>query len=234
MGEGRYVIIRGTEARLNSTTVNGERIPSPEAGVRNVALDTIPADLLGSIEVSKALRPDMDGDSIGGTVDLVTLRAPEEMRLSAALGVGYSALMEETAPNGSFTFGTRFGESKGLGSHVFRQRTATPNEAPTTSSRPTMTVISKSWRCATTPRRGERYGLTFDLDYRASQRSNYYLRGLVTNYEDTEYRRAKNNVVVDDDELERSIKDRTQTSISTPSPSAVRTTSVRRWSSTIA
>ena len=51
MGEGRYIIIRGTEARLNSTTVNGERIPSPEAGVRNVALDTIPADLLGSIEV---------------------------------------------------------------------------------------------------------------------------------------------------------------------------------------
>jgi len=34
MGEGRYIIIRGTEARLNSTTINGERIPSPEAGVR--------------------------------------------------------------------------------------------------------------------------------------------------------------------------------------------------------
>ena len=29
-GEGRYVIVRGTEARLNSMTINGERIPSPE------------------------------------------------------------------------------------------------------------------------------------------------------------------------------------------------------------
>ena len=40
MGEGRYVIIRGTEARLNSTTVNGERIPSPEAGVSGTSLST--------------------------------------------------------------------------------------------------------------------------------------------------------------------------------------------------
>ena len=92
-GEGRYVLVRGTEARLNSTTVNGERIPSPESGTRDIALDTIPADLLESIEVSKALTPDMDGDSIGGTVDLITARAPENMRVSAAVGLGYRCLL---------------------------------------------------------------------------------------------------------------------------------------------
>jgi len=210
MGEGRYIIIRGTEARLNSTTVNGERIPSPEAGVRNVALDTIPADLLGSIEVSKALRPDMDGDSIGGTVDLVTLRAPEEMRLSASLGVGYSALMEETAPNGSFTFGTRFGESKDWGLIFSLSGSDTKRGADDIEPAYDDGDLEElEMRDYTTQRK--RSGLTFDLDFRASQRSNYYLRGLVTNYEDTEYRRAKNNVVADD-ELERSIKDRTQTS----------------------
>ena len=36
----------------------------------------------------------------------------------------------------------------------------------------------------------ERYGVTADLDYRASDRSNYYLRGLWTNYLDDELRRA--------------------------------------------
>ncbi len=87
-GEGRYVLVRGTEARLNSTTVNGERIPSPEAGTRDIALDTIPSDLLSSIEVTKALTPNMDGDSIGGTVNLVTSRAPENLRVSAGLGIG--------------------------------------------------------------------------------------------------------------------------------------------------
>ena len=33
--------------------INGERIPSPEADVRQVALDVIPADLLQAVEVSK-------------------------------------------------------------------------------------------------------------------------------------------------------------------------------------
>ncbi|MEE4270615.1 MAG: TonB-dependent receptor [Thermoanaerobaculales bacterium] len=210
MGEGRYIIIRGTEARLNSTTVNGERIPSPEAGVRNVALDTIPADLLGSIQVSKALRPDMDGDSIGGTVDLVTQRAPEEMRLSAALGLGYAALMEDTAPNGSFTFGNRFGASKDWGLLFTLSGSDTKRGADNIEPEYDDGDLEElEMRDYTTQR--ERYGLTFDLDFRASQTSNYYLRGLVTNYIDNEIRRAKTNKV-GDDELERSVKDRKQES----------------------
>ena len=211
MGEGRYVIIRGTEARLNSTTVNGERIPSPEAGVRNVALDTIPADLLESIEVSKALRPDMDGDSIGGTVDLVTMRAPEETRVSVSLGTGYSALMEETAPNGSLTLGSRFGAEKEWG--LLFSGSASDTKRGADGIEPEYDdgdLAVLEFRDYTTER--ERYGITADIDFRASQRSNYYLRGLWTNYIDTELRRRK-TMVVEDDELERDIKDRTQESL---------------------
>jgi len=211
MGEGRYIIIRGTEARLNSTTVNGERIPSPEAGVRNVALDTIPADLLESIEVSKALRPDMDGDSIGGTVDLVTMRAPEEPRVSVALGTGYSALMEETAPNGSVTLGSRFGAEKDWGLLISGSGSDTKRGADNIEPEYDDGDLDElQFRDYTTER--ERYGITADIDYRASLRSNYYLRGLWTNYIDTELRRRK-TMVVGDDELERDIKDRTQESL---------------------
>jgi len=211
MGEGRYIIIRGTEARLNSTTVNGERIPSPEAGVRNVALDTIPADLLESIEVSKALRPDMDGDSIGGTVDLVTRRAPEETRVSVSLGANYSALMEETAPNGSFTFGGRVGDEKKWG--LLLTGSASDTKRGADNIEPEYDdgdLDTLEFRDYSTER--ERYGVTADIDYKASQRSNYYLRGLWTNYVDTELRRRK-TMVVADDELERDIKDRTQESL---------------------
>jgi len=211
MGEGRYIIIRGTEARLNSTTVNGERIPSPEAGVRNVALDTIPADLLESIEVSKALRPDMDGDSIGGTVDLVTRRAPEETRVSVALGANYSELMQNTAPNGSFTLGSRFGAEKDWGLLLSASGSDTKRGADNIEPEyddGDLGVLE--FRDYTTQR--ERYGVTADIDYRASMRSNYYLRGLWTNYIDTELRRRK-TMVVEDDELERDIKDRTQESL---------------------
>ncbi len=211
MGEGRYIIIRGTEARLNSTTVNGERIPSPEAGVRNVALDTIPADLLESIEVSKALRPDMDGDSIGGTVDLVTRRAPEEPRVSVALGANYAQLMEDTAPNGSLTIGSRFGDEKEWG--LLFSGSASDTKRGADNIEPEYDdgdLAELQFRDYTTQR--ERYGVTADIDYRASLRSNYFLRGLWTNYIDTELRRRK-TMVVEDDELERDIKDRTQESL---------------------
>jgi TonB-dependent receptor len=53
--------------------------------------------------------------------------------------------------------------------------------------------------------------VTADLDFQASPRSGYYLRGLFTNYKDTEQRRAKGNIV-EDGEIERAIKDRLQES----------------------
>jgi outer membrane receptor protein involved in Fe transport len=73
--EGRYVLVRGTEPRLNSMLIDGERIPAPEGDVRQVQLDAVPADQLQSIEVTKALTPDMDADAIGGAVNLVTKQA---------------------------------------------------------------------------------------------------------------------------------------------------------------
>src|SRR5699024_1714973 len=74
-GEGRYVQIRGTDPNLTSTSINGINVPAPEGGVRLVALDVIPANMLSSIEVVKTVTPDMPGNSIGGAVNLNTLHA---------------------------------------------------------------------------------------------------------------------------------------------------------------
>ncbi|MCI0416730.1 TonB-dependent receptor plug domain-containing protein [bacterium] len=79
-GEGRFVQIRGTEPRLTSVSINGERIPAPEGDIRFVGLDVIPADLLEAIEVSKALTPDMESDAIGGAINLVTKTPPDKVR----------------------------------------------------------------------------------------------------------------------------------------------------------
>ncbi len=209
-GEGRYVLVRGTEARLNSTTINGERIPSPESGGRSIALDTIPSDLLGSIEVSKALKPDMDGDSIGGTVDLVTMRAPEQTRVSASVGGSYSAITEKSTPNATATFGSRFGPESKWGLLV--SASASQNDRGSDNIEPEYDdgeLDTLELRDYTFTR--ERYGVTADIDYRASFDANYFLRGLWTNYIDDEQRRAKGNAV-SDNELERALRDREQES----------------------
>lgn len=71
-GEARFGQVRGTSADLSSVTINGNRVPSAEGDTRNVQLDLIPADMIQTIEVSKVVTPDMDGDAIGGSINLVT------------------------------------------------------------------------------------------------------------------------------------------------------------------
>jgi TonB-dependent receptor len=111
-GEARFGIIRGTEPRLNSVTINGERIPSAEGETRQVQLDLVPADMVQTIEVNKAILPDMDADAIGGSVNLVTRAAPNGFRASATLAGGYNALRSEPIYNGSLILGGRVLDNK--------------------------------------------------------------------------------------------------------------------------
>ena len=111
-GEARFGNIRGTAPQLNSITINGERIPSAEAEIRTIQLDLIPSDMIQTVELNKAVTPDMDADAIGGSVNLVTRAAPSSERISATFGGGYNLLAEEPTFNGSLIYGNRFAEDK--------------------------------------------------------------------------------------------------------------------------
>jgi len=84
-----YAIIRGLEPRYNNTLINGVKITSPDEKARFVSLDIIPSDLLQKIEISKSLLPEMEGDAIGGTVNLIMKEAPDTLLLKATGSVGY-------------------------------------------------------------------------------------------------------------------------------------------------
>lgn len=111
-GEARFGSIRGTESRLNSVMINGERIPSAEGSNRTVQLDLIPSDMIQSIEVNKAITPDMDADAIGGAVNLITRSRPAGLRVSATAGSGYNFLAEKPIWTGSLIFGNRYFDDK--------------------------------------------------------------------------------------------------------------------------
>ena len=61
------VSIRGLDSRFVRVTVDGQR-----QGGGAGALDNIPPELLQSLEVTKAITPDMDADSIAGTINITT------------------------------------------------------------------------------------------------------------------------------------------------------------------
>lgn len=89
-GEARNVIVRGMSARYNSVLIDGMRSPTPSTTTRDLQLDFLPSELLQRVEVTKSLTPDMEGDAIGGAVNLVMRTAPEHFLLRTRLGTGYA------------------------------------------------------------------------------------------------------------------------------------------------
>jgi len=91
-------------------------VPSPEGGVRQVKLDVIPADLIESVQINKTLQANMNGDAIGGSVNLVTKKAGERPTLSL-YGLGGFTPIANTRSVYEFggTAGDRFGAQKRFG-----------------------------------------------------------------------------------------------------------------------
>lgn len=96
-GDGQHAIIRGMEKRYNYTLVNGIKIPSPDNKNRYIPLDIFPSDLLDRLEVSKSLTPNMEGDAIGGVMNMVMKDAPNRFLLNANAGTGYGQLYFDRA-----------------------------------------------------------------------------------------------------------------------------------------
>ena len=102
-GEGRYVVIRGMDPDLNSTSINGVRATAAEPR-RALQLDVIPTDLLDGLEVHKTLTPDMDADAIGGSINVKTLSAfsRKGRYAKARAESSVNGLREEWGPKLSF------------------------------------------------------------------------------------------------------------------------------------
>ncbi|MCL2737965.1 MAG: TonB-dependent receptor [Bacteroidales bacterium] len=89
-GEGQYALLRGMDKRFNYTLVNGIKIPSPDNKNRFVPLDIFPSELLDRLEVTKALTADMEGDGIGGAVNMIMKDAPERVQVNANMSTGFN------------------------------------------------------------------------------------------------------------------------------------------------
>jgi len=89
-GDPQYAIVRGMDKRYSYTLVNGVKIPSPDNKNRYLPLDIFPAALLDRLEVYKSLTADMEGDAIGGGVNMVMKSAPDVFEVKGDLQAGYN------------------------------------------------------------------------------------------------------------------------------------------------
>ncbi len=190
-GEARFGQVRGTSADLSSVTINGNRIPSAEGDTRNVQLDLIPADMIQTIEVNKVVTPDMDGDAIGGSINLVTKNSPYKRTITATAGSGYNWISEKAQLNLGFTYGDRFFNDK-LGVMLSASYQNAPSGSDDvefvwdTDSKGTICLTDYQIRQYYVTRERQSYSAALDWDINANHK--LFFKGIFNNRNDWENR----------------------------------------------
>ncbi|NNM94309.1 MAG: TonB-dependent receptor plug domain-containing protein [Bacteroidia bacterium] len=88
-GQADFANIRGMDGNYNYTSIDGVVVPSPEYKTSAVPMDLFPSDIVERLEVYKSATPDMEGDFIGGAMNLVLKDAPPSFMLTANVATGY-------------------------------------------------------------------------------------------------------------------------------------------------
>ena len=229
-GEGRFVRVRGLGADLNSVTINGTLVPAPEDDRRAVALDVLPSELVQSLSVVKTLTPDMDANSLGGTVEVESLSGFDHPGTFYSLSseASYNDNTGKTSPKVSGAISNRF--SLGQGIDNFAVAAALRWEDRTFGSDNVETGGAWNFDDASGARLEEleerrydisrkRAGAGLNFDFRPDEDTDLYLRTLYSRYKDTETRQANVIEFADaqlpgergDAEGTREVKDRSET-----------------------
>lgn len=192
-GEGRFVAVRGLDPNLNSTSINGARVPATGGDERQVALDVIPSELIESIEIKKSLTPDMDGDTIGGSIEINTTSAFDRKQGFVSLSAegSYNKLSDQWSPKFGGDFSTRIGEDFGIsgGFSWNKRKFSTDNIEASgwqTSAKGVDYADTVEYRDYDVQR--VRWGGNLSFDFRPSDTTTLYLRGLYSKFDDTELR----------------------------------------------
>tara|TARA_B100000678_G_scaffold84270_1_gene70019 strand:+ start:6620 stop:9250 length:2631 start_codon:yes stop_codon:yes gene_type:complete len=191
-GEGRFVSVRGLDPELNSSTLNGVNIPSPESDSRAVALDVIASELISSVSIKKTLTPDMDADTIGATIDIETTKGfdREDPYFSATLEGSYNDLNGETSPKGAFDFvypvSENFGVSGGLS--YYDRKTSTDNVEAENWENEDGVVFAEDLEYRDYDVERERMSGSLSFDWRPAPHTELYARGVYSQFDDTETR----------------------------------------------
>lgn len=191
-GEGRFVSVRGLDPELNAASINGTRVLAPESDVRSVALDVVPAEFIESIEVKKSLTPDMDADTLGASIEINTVSAFDRKKdlLSVKLESSYNNYADALTPKASFDFSTRIGDDFGIAGGVsyYRRKFETDNIEGGDWDKVGNTVFARELQYRDYDVERERLGGSLSLDWRVSDSTKLYARGLYSRFTDHEYR----------------------------------------------
>ena len=198
-GEGRFVRVRGLGSDLNSVTINGTLVPAPEDDRRAVAMDVLPSELVQSLSVVKTLTPDMDANSLGGTIEVESLSAFDHDGLLYSLSAegSHDENTSKNSPKLSGAFSNRFSIGDGVDNFgvaaalSWQERKFGSDNVETGGA----WDFDDGARLEEIEQRRyditrERTGLGLNLDYRPDEHSEVWFRSLYSRYKDDEVRQG--------------------------------------------
>ena len=198
-GEGRFVRVRGLGSDLNSVTINGTLVPAPEDDRRAVAMDVLPSELVQSLSVVKTLTPDMDANSLGGTIEVESMSAFDHDGLFYSLSAegSHDENTSQNSPKLSGAFSNRFSIGDGVDNFgiaaalSWQERDFGSDNVETGGA----WDFDDGNRLEEVEQRRyditrERTGFGLNLDYRPDEHSEVWLRTLYSRYKDDEVRQG--------------------------------------------
>ncbi len=112
-GQARYISIRGAPNYWTTLSFDGINVVSPEG--RDARFDSIPSAIASQIVVSKAVTPDMPGETVSGNVNVITRSAfdYDGFHFAGKAGYGIAELGNRPQYEGSAVVSTRVPAGEG-------------------------------------------------------------------------------------------------------------------------
>lgn len=196
-GEGRYVSIRGAEPNLNQVLMDGAVMAAPGGSRlgRAVPLDTLSAGQISTIEVVKSVTPDLDANSIGGTLNIKSASAFDRKGqfIAGSVSAAKNGATDDINPGAQISYSNTFGPNNtwGIAASASYDKRDYSNEwvqvgwALNTANQvylPNDFEIKPEWG------NKKREGFNLNLEYRPDPDTQYYIRpgySLANKYENT-------------------------------------------------
>jgi len=194
-GEGRFVVVRGLDANLNSVSIDGVSVGTPEDSSRAAPLDVIPSDSTERLRVVKSPTPDMPGDAIGGAILVESASAFDRdgRSLRGKLEASHQDLSGHTSPKAAFNYSEVFADAFGVALGVNYQNRKFESDNSEVEygeydggSEDDLFATSLQHRKYEIERK--RIGANLNFDWRPNEDSQYYLRTLYSQFDDAETR----------------------------------------------
>ncbi len=194
-GEGRFVVVRGLDANLNSVSIDGIAVGTPEDSSRAAPLDVIPSDSTERLRVVKSPTPDMPGDAIGGAILVESASAFDRdgRSLRGKVEASHQDLSGHTSPKAAFNYSEVFADTFGVALGVNYQNrkfesdnTEVEYDELDGGREDDLFAISLQHRKYEIERK--RVGANLNFDWHPDEDNRYYLRTLYSQFDDAETR----------------------------------------------